>query len=285
MPRQSDGSLLVPDYGCCSRSEERSTEGVWQKDLMSVLFVTPCYGGQVLEAHFRSCQNLKEELTRQGIKHDWLTGRNESLVHRARNEMTATFMKTDHERMMFIDADIEFTPDDVAKLWNLDADVAVGVYPMKKRDECWYAAWVDGKLIKNLGQFKGPIEVDFAGTGFMMIKRSALLQMAGRYGKAFIEDEAWESIKRLFSEAMHSMTDANLVRDKVVALLEDGFSPGVLYDGPHGEVPALFNTPIVGRHFDSEDYNFCRKWRAIGGKIVCDPSVRLIHWGQYAYGA
>lgn len=252
---------------------------------MSILFVTPCYGGQVFEPHFGSCQNLKEELTKQGIAHDWLTGRNESLVHRARNEMMATFLKTDYERMMFIDADIEFKSDDVAKLWNLDTDVAVGVYPMKKRDECWYAAWINGKLVKDLDQFDGPVPVDFAGTGFFMVKRTALLRMIQHYGHSFIEDDAWEALKREFSEAVHDMMPLDIIRERVTALMEKGFSPGVLYDGPHGEVPALFNTPIIDRHFDSEDYSFCRKWRAIGGKIMLEPSVRLIHWGQYAYGA
>lgn len=51
---------------------------------MSILFCTPMYGGFCHAAHFRSCLNLKEELTRSGVAHDWLVGTNESLVHRAR---------------------------------------------------------------------------------------------------------------------------------------------------------------------------------------------------------
>ena len=87
--------------------------------------------------------------------------------------MTAEFLKTHHTHMMWLDADIEFTSDDVAKLWNLDADIAVGVYRMKT-PKSKYAAWVDGKLITNLKKFKEPMEVDYAGTGFMMIKRGVI---------------------------------------------------------------------------------------------------------------
>ena len=145
---------------------------------MSILFCTPCYGGTLHAAHFRSCMNLKEELTKVGIEHDWLIGTNESLVTRARNEMTATFLATAHSHMMWLDADIEFTPEDVAAVHNLDADIGVGVYAMKKRDAQWFAAWKDGALVKDLDQYKGPIEVDYAGTGFMLIRRNVIQSLS-----------------------------------------------------------------------------------------------------------
>lgn len=141
---------------------------------MSILFCTPCYGGMVLASHFQSCLNLKEELTQQGIPHDWLIGINESLVHRARMEMVATFLETKHTHLMFLDADLEFAPADVAKVWNLNADIGVGVYAMKKREAQWFAAWHNGELVKDLDQFKAPIEVDYAGTGFMLIRRDVI---------------------------------------------------------------------------------------------------------------
>lgn len=209
---------------------------------MSILFCTPCYGGLVTEPHFRSCLELRQALNIAGMEHSWLTGRNESLIARARNEMTATFLESDYTHMMWLDADIEFTPEDVASLWNLEADVAVGIYPMKKPEKCWYAAWVDGELVKDLDRFSGPIEVDYAGTGFMLIRRSCIDKMIEAY-------------------------------------------PETKYEGPNGEVYALYNTPVVEGHFDSEDYHFCRKWRALGGKVLADPSVRLIHHGAYAFGS
>lgn len=40
-------------------------------------------------------------------------------------------------------------------------------------------------------------------------------------------------------------------------------------------------------HFDglgnSEDYNFCQNWRSIGGKVWCDPAIRMAHIGEFAY--
>lgn len=154
----------------------------------SILFATPCYGAMVTAPHFRSCLLLKEELTTQGLANDWLITWNESLVHRGRMEMVAAFLRTKHTHLFWLDADIEFEPSDVAALWNLDADIAVGVYAMKKRDAQWFAAWKDGKLVTDLDQFKGPIEVDYAGTGFMLIKREVIETLAATV-------DTWEGAK------------------------------------------------------------------------------------------
>ena len=202
---------------------------------MSILFCTPCYGGMATLGYMKSAISLTQCIP---VEHDFLFGANESLITRARNEMTATFLRSNHTHMMWIDADIEFSPEDVGKLWNLDADIAVGIYPMK-RPGAPYAAWVNGKLVNDLDQFTDPIEVDYAGTGFMLLKR----------------------------EAIDALCD---------------LSP--LYEGPNGWVHAIYQTPVVDEHFDSEDYHLCRQWRSLGGKILADPSVRLLHHGTYAYG-
>lgn len=147
-----------------------------------ILFCTPTYGGMVTTKHFGSCLNLRDQLMRAGIEHDWLLGSNESLIPRARNEMTASFLDTDYSHMMWLDADIVFEPDDVGKLLVMDADISVGVYAMKVPDKQWFAAWKDGKLVKDLDQFKEPIEVDYAGTGFMLIKREVIETLAKKVG-------------------------------------------------------------------------------------------------------
>lgn len=209
----------------------------------SILFATPMYGGQCTEPFFHSAMRTVQELQRVGLPFDWLTERNESLVHRARMEMAASFLRTKHTHLFWIDADIEFDPEHVAAIWNLahdGADIAVGCYAMKKRDEQWFAAWKDGELIKDLDQFKGPIGVDYAGSGFMLIKREVIEKLAKIHG-------TWE--------------------------------------GAHGPVPAIFMTPIFNGCLESEDYHFCRIAREAGSKLMMDPSVRLKHWGSYAYGA
>ena len=147
---------------------------------MSILFSTPCYGGQATTGYMISCMRLQEELIRAGVPHDWNIGRNESLVTRARNEMASWYLKTDFKCHMWIDADIEFSVEDVGKLWNLcedGADIAVAAYCMKLPDKP-LSAWKDGKLVKIEECPAEPFEVDYAGTGFMMISRRVYEELA-----------------------------------------------------------------------------------------------------------
>ena len=135
---------------------------------MSLFIALPMYGGFCMTPFFGSCLQLKEAL--HEISHQFYTLTNESAVHRARNQCAKAFLSTDYERLMFIDSDIEFNAEDVGKLWGMDADIAVGAYSMKKMG-AKKAAWINGALVDDLSDYSGCIEVDYAGTGFMMIKR------------------------------------------------------------------------------------------------------------------
>lgn len=234
------------------------------------------YGGQCTEPFFHSVMLMVQELERLGVKYDYLTEKNESLVHRARMEMTASFLRTEHTHLFWIDADIEFDPEHVAALWNLQVDIAVGVYAMKKRDKQWFAAWKDGKLVKNLDQFKGPIEVEYAGTGFMLLTRAVVETIHAELVK--IAEECDALIEKISTALKLSEREAALL-----AGMRERFEP--TWEGANGPVPALFMTPIYNGGLESEDYHFCRIAREAGYKIIMDPSVRLGHWGSYRFGA
>lgn len=167
---------------------------------MSVLFATPCYGGMVTAAYLRSCLKLSQELVANQIDHDWLIGWNESLVTRARNEQTASFLETDHSHMMWLDADIEFSPEDVAKLWNLDADIAVAAYAMKVPGQP-LSAWHNGRMVKIDECPSEPFEVDYAGTGFMLIRRNVIETLAAQAES--YEGPGGRRVKALYMTPVH----------------------------------------------------------------------------------
>lgn len=228
---------------------------------MSILFATPCYANSVTGPYLQSMVRLGQALQQVGLDHDFLFGWNESLIQRARNKMAASFMKTDFKKLMWIDSDIEFKPDDVAALWNLDADIAAGVYPMKHPGSA-YAAWVDGQLVFDLDQYDGPIEADYAGTGFMMIDRRVLQKM-----------------KREWPERIHAEG-------------EDGdcfawFDPRVEDYAPVADkiTDQRLKDVKAERIYLSEDYAFCHDAKKIGFNVMVDPSIRLKHYGLFGYGS
>lgn len=143
-----------------------------------ILFATPMYGGMCTEPFFHSALRVVQELDRVGISYDWLTERNESLVHRARMEMAATFLRRpEYSHLWWWDADMDAEPEGVAALHNLDADISVGLYSMKRHDMP-LSAWRNGRLLRIEDCPREPFEVDYAGTGFMRISRRALETIA-----------------------------------------------------------------------------------------------------------
>lgn len=208
---------------------------------MSIFFALPMYGGFCMAPFFKSCLELKESL--HSVPHEICIISNESAVHRARNQLAKSFMESDYERLMFIDSDIEFNADDVGKLWSLDVDIAVGAYSMKKIGaKC--AAWVNGKLLDNLDDYDVPIEVDYAGTGFMMIKRKVFEKMI-----PFVDVTETEEGKR--TQFFHFP----IKKDE---------------SGSRVEL--------------SEDYEFCRMAKSLGFEVIMDPSIKLKHYGLHGFG-
>jgi len=203
------------------------------------------YGGQCTAAYFQSCLNLRSGLIEAGVPHDWHVITNESLIPRARNEHARAFLESEYEALMFIDADIEFTEKDVAKLWNMDQDIAVGCYVMK-RPGAAYAAWRQGKLVElaDLEASAGIFQVDYAGTGFMLIRRSVFEKMRTELPEQILPYET---------------------KDQKTAW-------------------NFFGLEVRNGCLLSEDYCFCQNWTDIGGSIWMDPTVRLLHHGSYAYG-
>lgn len=254
----------------------------------SVMIGTPCYGGMCTTGYLQSVFELQRVCANAGVRLVLNTIMNESLVTRARNNIVASFLSllVEHndgthkkpDYLLFIDADIEFEPTDVLRLLVHDKDVVVGAYPLKvinynnvenvalsakeisetvtdyvinfefdsEEDKANGSVTLHGDLLK----------VKDAGTGFMMIRREVLEEMIEAY-----KDE--------------------------VSYIKD--NKDLMPDGSVQKIPteqyALFDTIIEPetRRYLSEDYTFCRRWQALGGKIWLDTKIVLNHIGTHTF--
>ena len=140
--------------------------------MTKIHFLTPCYGGNITEVCFSSYLGFTIMAMQNGINFQIDTLSNESNVNRARNSCAAKFLSGDCTHLMFVDADIQFKPQDIVKLINHDKDIVGGVYPQKT---------LPPKMVVNTlnnGEQQGDlIEVGTLGTGFMLIKRSVFEKM------------------------------------------------------------------------------------------------------------
>lgn len=91
-------------------------------------------------------------------------------VDSARNDLTALFLASDADELLFIDADEAWNPDEMVEFCRIDRDI-VGACPPKKQEEEAYGVLIDSNEIVAVA---GLVEVMTVGTGCLKIKRKVL---------------------------------------------------------------------------------------------------------------
>lgn len=233
----------------------------------SIMVATPMYGGLGNTMYFSSLLQLQDQCHRHGIIFQHCFMMNESLIDRARNGLVHAFLtQSTADFLLFIDADIQFRPEDIFMMMSYDKDIICGPYPKKHIN--WpviIAATKNGMddpayLEKLVGEYvfstidsetkmEEIVRVAEAGTGMMLIKRSVFDKFRKAYPEnAYVSD--------------HSRDVLNGVEKKMFA---------------------YFRTGIFAGRYLSEDYYFCHKWREAGGDVWLFPWALTTHYGTYGF--
>jgi hypothetical protein len=170
-------------------------------------------------------------------------------VARARNNIIHLFLQTECEELLFIDSDIQFTPEHVARLLSHDLDVVGGLYPIKQPGLRWVATAIEGETPDLKTGLQKVLEV---GTGFLRVRRRVFEDMI----KAFPEIA--------YHDDMNGKAE----------LKHDFFSMGVVCD-PESGIPQT--------RYLSEDYYFQYRCRKMGIPIYADAFITLGHVGTITY--
>ena len=189
----------------------------------------------------------------------------DSLISRARNAAVAHFMSGDYTHLLFIDADIEFNPEDVFKLMTIDKGVVSAGYPQK---------WLNvDKMKRVFGAEQTPTDpMELCCNHSVHLEPQAAIQtvMTAKYcttGFLLIQ-------RAVIEQMMQAYPERRFVNDV------DGYMsarPELFYN--------LFTVEIhpETKRYESEDYGFSRLWKAIGGEIHIATDITLRHHGWYAY--
>lgn len=201
--------------------------------------------GIVTPAYCQSLATATAFLAAHGLPHSVMLFE-DSLVDRGRDRAAATLLESDCTHLLFIDADIEFDPKDIARLLAMDKDFIVAAYRKKnERGEFAVSFLPDAATRLEECPETGAVKIARAGTGFMMLKRTVFEQLAEAMPELSYTDFSAASAPRKMSAFFE-----HIVKD--------------------------------GRRW-SEDYTFCERWRDIGGAIWLDPHISLGHWGPHPW--
>jgi hypothetical protein len=234
----------------------------------SLTIGTPCFGGNVSWLYAISLLKLQKAFTHRGWNVNYLMQAGDALVTRARQTIVCHFLDNPNAtHLLFIDADIGFEPEQVLRLLEFGADVTAAVYPVKQinwemmpaavqagrspLESATLSYVVERETSSDLVVRGGFVKSRYAGTGFLMIRRSALEAMIEHYPELRYAHE-------------HKGNDP-------------------LSNSPWRS--ALFNCMIdqATGFYLSEDYSFCRRWTDMGGEIWVDYTSRLNHVGLMVY--
>jgi hypothetical protein len=231
-----------------------------------VLVATPCFGGLVTQRYLYSLMGLVERGAMAGVAIQVELLGYESMITRGRNTLVSRFLDDPAaSHLLFVDADIGFEPAQVFRMLAFDGDVVAGMYPLKVVD------WESGLSRAHAGEpietatlryvgapcrgaeaqsRDGFVTAEYAGTGFMLIRRDVFTRMA-------------EAYPHLRYAACHNAQ-------------RPSFSPNqyAFFEG--------MIEPESGNYL-SEDYTFCRRWRDLGGQIWLDTQGELIHVGAHDF--
>lgn len=163
-----------------------------------VLIATP---GAMLEAQYvKSLVLTLAECNKRNISYKWLNGYS-SLVHHAR-ELTASGgegmeLNPDHKgplgdtvsynKIIWIDSDIEWTPEQFFKIYNSDYDVVSGAYIVADEITTSVHAWgtPGGIPIPEILKMTKPLKVQSIGFGFVGIKSGIFERIQRPWFKMF----------------------------------------------------------------------------------------------------
>lgn len=214
--------------------------------------VTPTYREtEAIAKRGRASRNaVRQDLAAHGIASIATGIDGDSLVCRMRQRACHMFLASACTHLLFWDADLEcMTPECVREMLATGHDVIAAACPFKD---------MSGRTVHNLfpedenkpieRDEHGCVEVQDAGTGFMLISRKALIDL-----------------QKAHPERLHIS----------VARSDDRGAP----------LWALFNAEVRDGVYQSEDYLFCALWQALGGTVHVWPSARFRHWGEHGFEA
>lgn len=192
-------------------------------------------------------------LPEQGMRCSYQFVVGSSVISKARNELCAHFLMSDFTDLLFIDDDMQWSPNAVLRLLASDKPLIGGVGRMRvQKPNSDPAVWCWRPLHDAGGQLRqddmGAIEALGFGAAFMLINRRVLHELA----------TAHPDWKR--PGANDWPQD---LRDHYFEFFRQN------HEGDEGET--------------SEDYVFCDRWRRHGQSVWVDPTIQLGHVGSWTY--
>ena len=216
------------------------------------------HGGMAAGTYTWSLAQTPAVFIRNGLGLLYQSWMNDTSVANSKNQLTRQFLDTQATHLMWIDADIAFSAQDIVSMVSADQDIVCGVCPRNAIDWERVAKAVrddvpTAELKSHVGSFEvkpidggtgsgsdALVEVAAAGAGFMLVKRGVIEGLAGNVPDYLVDG----------------------------VTLKEFFTTGI--------------DPETNEWVGADEY-FCRVARSAGFKVYAAPWVHVNRTGPYTY--
>ncbi len=209
-----------------------------------LMIASPAHDGRYESSFMVGLFQTMEMLRQNGVHCELAEERLTADIALARAKLFSAFYRSKNTHCLWIDTDMGFGPSEVVRLFCAKKDFVAGAGPKKRLPLCFAANWAN--------DFGDPLPLVYdTESGTMEVSEIGF---------------AFTLITRACAEKMVSAY------------------PELSYVGITGEEEwALFNPLVRKRRFFSEDFSFCYRYRAIGGRIFMAPEIELSHTGSFCF--
>jgi len=219
-----------------------------------IFVFVPAFGQTITATTFLTTHALQQHLGAKGIGGGVSTLSFPDIAELREMALTIWYdTMPDVSHLLFIDADMGFTPDLITDMILFDEPLVGAIYPQRKLPLSWAGSGTGQAQTERRGNF---MLVEGVGMGCTLIRRDLVAKMIERFPE--LED------KRL---ALHPAGDT-------------------LRNAGTGRLLRLFEKmDVPERGLISEDLSFCIRAAAVGAKCWAAIGHRMSHVGPYDYGA
>jgi hypothetical protein len=217
------------------------------KEKPTLYIAMPCYDSVKVNTML-SVIKLVQQLSKSGINLGINTMRS-PLIHQARNYLTSIFLTTQYQYLLFIDSDVEFEPEAVAKMLVAKKEIICTPYRVKAPQLDKHIYTVEFKDPKNISILPGGlVELEAGPTGLMLIDRKVFEKIMKNHPELKITNPAIPNAGKSH-EFYYNFFDFGF---------KDGYAMG-------------------------EDISFCRLARRNDFKIYANTESTTAHHGSWAW--
>lgn len=145
---------------------------------MNLFVAVPAYDHKICVETARALLNEQAVAQGAGLEFRVVFQPGCSLVTMARNQCAADFLKSDADKLIFIDSDVSWEPGNLIRLATHDVDFVGGAYRLKQETEAYPVGWLDKP---ELWTKNGLLEVASLPGGFLCLSRNVFERLRVAY--------------------------------------------------------------------------------------------------------